>query len=93
MRHIKQSAIIPVCMLAYLAVMAYIGRDNYTSGNKSLFFGVIILSLIIILLLHLALRKKERLRQMREDDELYGKYDTDENSADDTVPSDNDNAR
>ncbi len=90
MKRIKQSTIIPVCMLAYLAVMAYMGRENYTSGNKNFFFAVILVSLIIILLLHLVLKKKERLRQKREDQEQYGKYDSEDNSTHDTLPTDTD---
>ncbi|MBR5640023.1 MAG: hypothetical protein IKW83_09710 [Muribaculaceae bacterium] len=71
---IKKSVVFPIIMLAYLAVMAWIGRDNLAQGNYLRYFGIIGISLIIILLLYLSLRKKEQLQQRREE-EQYGTYE------------------
>lgn len=74
---IKKSVVFPVIMLAYLAVMAWIGRDSLAQGNYLRYFGIIGVSIIIILLLYLSLRKKEQLQQRREE-EQYGTYNDDE---------------
>ena len=73
---IKRSVIFPIIMLAWLAVMAWIGRDNAQS-NSLRYYGIIGISLIIILLLYLSLRKKEQLQQRREE-EQYGTYEEEE---------------
>ncbi len=74
---IKKSVIFPLVMLAWLAAMAWIGRDNLAQGKYLRYFGIIGVSLIIILLLYLSLRKKEQLQQRREE-EQYGPYEEDE---------------
>ena len=80
-RKIKRSVIFPLVMLAYLAVMAWIGRDNIAQGNYLRYFGIIGVSLIIIVLLYFSLRKKEQLQQRREE-EQYGTYDEEEKKED-----------
>lgn len=69
----KRSTVIPVLMLVYLAVMAWIGRSRLQDGEYLYYFGVIGGSLVIIALLYWSLRRKEALRKRRED-ELYGTY-------------------
>lgn len=77
MKKFKRSTVIPLCLLIYLAAMAYVGRDNFFSGNKLYYFVVLGISLAIIVLLHFALRKKEQLRQSHEEENQYGTYDND----------------
>lgn len=66
----KKSTLIPIVLLGYLGVMSYIGYPGYLSGLHSplFYFGVIIVTLIVIAFLHLNLKKRERLRREREDD-------------------------
>lgn len=65
----KKSILIPVILLIYLAVMSYIGYADYAAGITSslYYFGIIAITLIIIFLLHLSLKRKERLRSQRDD--------------------------
>lgn len=77
---IKRSIVFPIIMLAYLAVMAWIGRDRLERGEYLHYFGIIGIGLIIIVLLYFSLRKKEQLQQQREQEEernQYGTYDDD----------------
>lgn len=78
---IKRSVVFPLIMLAYLAVMAWLGRDRLERGEYLYYFGIIGVGLIIIVLLYFSLRKKEKLREQREN-EQYGTYDDDEKKAD-----------
>lgn len=66
----NKSIIIPLALLIYLAVMCYIGYDGYVSGEFSAlyYYGVIAGSLLVIILLHFSLKRRERLRKEREDD-------------------------
>lgn len=74
----KRSTVIPLCLLVYLAVMAWVGRARLEAGEYLYYFGVIGGSLLIIALLYWSLRRKEALRDRREE-ELYGTYsDNDE---------------
>ncbi len=70
---IKRSVVFPLIMLAYLGVMAWVGRDRLVRGEYLYYFGIIGVGLVIILLLYLSLRKKEQLQQRREQ-EQYGTY-------------------
>ncbi len=76
-RKIKRSVIFPIIMLAWLAAMAWIGRDRLDRGEYLYYFGVIGVGLVIILLLYLSLRKKEQLQQRRRE-EQYGTYADDQ---------------
>lgn len=76
----KRSIVLPTALLAYLGVMAWLGRGRFVSGDYLYYFGVIGGSLLIILLLFLSLRRRERLRQEREDAD-YGTYADAEGSA------------
>lgn len=88
MKKLKRHVVIPLLMLVYLAVMAYISRQRLADGEYLYYFGVIGISLAIIVLLYFVLKKKERLRQEREES-YYGKYvegeEADKASADETT--------
>lgn len=75
---IKRSIIFPVIMLAYLAVMAWVGRDRLDRGEYLYYFGIIGVGLVIIVLLYFSLRKKEQLQQRREEEQQYGTYEEEE---------------
>lgn len=64
----KKSTIIPLALLAYLGVMAYVGLPIYREGRYLYYFGIVGVSLLVILLLHLSLKRKERLQREREAD-------------------------
>jgi hypothetical protein len=66
----NKAVVIPLALLAYLGIMSYIGYDGYASGEFSVlyYFGVIAVSLLVIILLHFSLKRRERLRREREDD-------------------------
>jgi apolipoprotein N-acyltransferase len=76
---IKKSVVFPLVMLAYLAVIAWIGRDRLDRGEYLYYFGIIGVGLVIILLLYFSLRKKEQLQQRREEEQQYGTYEEEEN--------------
>lgn len=67
---LRRSILIPLVLLAYLAVMAVIGYRQLSTGQMSPteYYGVIVITLVVIALLHLSLRRRERLRREREDD-------------------------
>ncbi len=67
---VKKSILLPVILVIYLAVMAYIGYPAYVSGQTPAlqYFGVISLTLLIIVILHFSLRRRERPRSEREND-------------------------
>jgi phosphotransferase system glucose/maltose/N-acetylglucosamine-specific IIC component len=75
---IKRSIVFPVIMLAYLAVMAWVGRDRLDRGEYLYYFGIIGVGLVIIVLLYFSLRKKEQLQQRREEEQQYGTYEEEE---------------
>lgn len=64
----------------YLAVMAAIGYPAYLDGRTSAlqYFGVIGLTILIIILLHFNLKRRERLRRERIDD--INRYESKENN-------------
>ena len=82
MKKLKRHVVIPLLMLVYLAVMAYIARQRLAAGEYLYYFGVIGISLIIIVLLYFVLKKKERLRREREES-YYGSYQDDDKAPDD----------
>lgn len=65
-----------MALVAYLGVMAYLGRDRLTEGDYLHYFGVIGVSLVIILLVFVLLRKRDKIRAER-DEELKNAYDKD----------------
>lgn len=54
------STYIPLLLLAYLGVMAYIGRGELAQGNYLYYFGLIALTLILIYALHRFLKKRQK---------------------------------
>lgn len=66
----KKHIIIPAILLIYLAVMSYIGYPEYANGNFSplYYFGVIGISLGIIIILFFFIKKREQMRKERKDD-------------------------
>ena len=77
---LKRSTVIPLCLLVYLAVMAWMGRGRLLAGEYLYYFGVLGGSLAIIALLYWSLRRKESLRRKHEE-ELYGTYEDAEEEA------------
>lgn len=67
---VKRSTLIPAILLVYLAVMASIGWRQYASGDMSAteYFGIIAITLAVIVLLHFNMKRRERLRAEREAD-------------------------
>lgn len=65
---LKRSTVIPVVLLVYLAVMSYIGRGELYAGHYLYYFGIIGATLVVITLLHFFLKKREKLRRLREED-------------------------
>ena len=67
---LKRSTIIPLALLVYLAAMASIGWKQYASGDMSAteYFGIIAITLAVIVLLHFNMKRRERLRAEREAD-------------------------
>lgn len=64
----KRSTSLPLIFLAYLAVMSYVGRDELYKGHYLYYFGIIGATLLVIVLLHFTLKRRERMRREREDD-------------------------
>ncbi len=63
-----RSTLIPAVLLVYLGVMSYIGFDEFRAGNYLYYFGIIGVTLLVIVLLNFSLKRRERLRREREDD-------------------------
>ena len=59
----KRSVVIPVILLIYLGVMSYIGRGELFAGHYLFYFGVIGITLVVIYLLHLTLKKREKMHE------------------------------
>ena len=78
---IKRSVVFPIILLAYLAAMAWVGRDRLERGEYLYYFGIIGIGLIIIVLLYFSLRKKEQLQlQQRREQEQYTTYEEENNN-------------
>lgn len=76
MKKSNRSTLLPAALLVYLAVMAYLGYPHLQAGETLFYFGVIGASLVIIALLFIILRKRDKIRQQR-DEELYSTYSKD----------------
>lgn len=70
MKKLPKSTLIPLLLVIYLAVMSYIGWGAYKSGQFSpaYYFGTIAGTLLVIVLLHFSLKRREKLRREREQD-------------------------
>ena len=75
-RRVPRSTLIPLLLLIYLAVMAYIGWGNYAKGESSAlyYFGTIGVTLVIIVILYFNLKRREALRRKRLEE--YRRQDT-----------------
>ncbi len=64
---LRRSVIIPCILAIYLAVMAWIGYPEMAAGNTSplYYWGIIAITLVILVLLHFNLRRRERYRDAR----------------------------
>ena len=84
MKRIKKSTFIPVVLLLYLAVMAYMGRYTLLAGNYLEYFGILVVTLLCIVVLFFTLRKQEEVRERRrreqEEREGAGSKNTDDNA-------------
>ena len=67
----KGSIVIPCALVAYLIFMAYYGRNLFFRGEYLHYFGVIAVTLAIIVILHFSLKKKEKLREKREYEAMH----------------------
>ena len=63
MKKSSKSTIVPLALLAYLGVIAYMGREHFLNGDYLFYFGVIGVSLGIILLVYVILRKRDKVRR------------------------------
>lgn len=64
----KKHIWLPVVLLLYIGIMAYVGRDNYLNPATRLTYIVSIIAEIgIIVILYFVLRRKESLRRRREE--------------------------
>lgn len=84
MKKLSKTQLLPLALLLYLAFMAHVGRSHLHAGNTLYYYGVIVGSLVIIVLLYIVLRKRDRVRAER-DEKLSRTYRHDnENPSHDT---------
>mgnify|MGYP005887644499 CR=1 FL=1 len=67
---LKRHTVLPLVLAVYLAVMAYIGYPEYAAGHTSAlyYFGIIGITVVILIALHFTLKKRDRLRRERMED-------------------------
>ncbi len=67
---LKRHTVLPLVLAVYLAVMAYIGYPEYAAGRTSAlyYFGIIGITVVILIALHFTLKKRDRLRRERMED-------------------------
>lgn len=65
MKEHRRSTFITVILLAYLAVMAYIGRGELAAGKYLYYFGIIAVTLACIALLNIVMRRRENARRRK----------------------------
>ena len=61
----KRSTYVPLMLLGYLAVMSYIGFDEFRQGHYLYYFGIIGVTILVIITLHFTLRRAERRRKSK----------------------------
>lgn len=84
MKKSNKTTLLPLALLAYLCVMAYMGRGSLMAGEYLYYFGVIGISLVIIALIYILLRKRDQIRADR-DKKLSSSYkDKDDDKQEDT---------
>lgn len=77
MKKSNKTTLLPLALLAYLCVMAYMGRGSLMAGEYLYYFGVIGISLVIIALIYILLRKRDQIRADR-DKKIRKTYEKDE---------------
>lgn len=82
MKKLNRTTLLPLALLVYLAVMAYMGYPHLQAGEYTFYFGVIGASLVIIALLYIILRKRDKIRQ-EQDKKLYSTYTDKDSDKDD----------
>ncbi len=82
-KRFKSSIVIPSVLFIYLAAMAYYGRGMIAAGESLKYYGVIACTLAILVVLHFSLKKKERLREQRNQD-IYTTYKQDDTKKSET---------
>lgn len=79
----KRSTTVPLLLVVYLGIMAYVGWPGYQSGETSpwKYFGGIAITLAVIVLLHFNLKKRDQYRRRRqaEADEMARKENENKN--------------
>lgn len=67
---IKRSTLVPIILLVYLAVMSCIGWKQYAAGQMPWYeyFGIIAVTIAVIIMLHFNMKRREQLRAEREED-------------------------
>ncbi len=67
---LQRSTVIPLLLAVYLVVMACIGYPEYASGRTSAlyYFGIIGITVVVLILLHFNLKRRDRIRRERLDD-------------------------
>lgn len=84
MKKSSKSTIVPLALLAYLGVIAYMGREHFLNGDYLFYFGVIGVSLGIILLVYIILRKRDKVKREHDQQlsrtysDKYRKHDVEE---------------
>ena len=73
-RRFRRSTLLPLALLAYTCLMAYIGRGYYFSGDYLYYFGVLGATLVVLILLHFSLKRKEAMQEKRNREQEYGTY-------------------
>lgn len=73
------SIILPVLLLAFLAVKAYVGLDLLRAGHSLHYYCTLAGGLVLIALIYWRLRKKEMAARAKTDDDeaQYGPYPQD----------------
>ena len=69
MKRIKKSKLIPAILLIYLCIMAYKGREKLLAGSYLEYFGILVVTLLCIVILHFTLRKQEQVRERRQQEQ------------------------
>ena len=67
MKKFKKSTVIPCALLIYLIIMAVYGFE-YHADDKLFYWGTISGTLLVIIILHFALKKKEKFEEERNKD-------------------------
>ena len=62
-RRMRRSVWLPCVLVLYLGIMSYVGLPIYRAGNYLHYFGVIGVTLVVIIMLHIFLKKRENIKR------------------------------